>query len=156
MDLVYLDYNCFQRDFDDLKQVRIRMEALACREIFMKAEKGEIRLVWSFMHQDETILCPFPKRKYEVLRLSELCIVRIGPKDDIYKLAKSYQEKAKFSSKDAIHIACASFINADFFLTCDDRLMNQTRKLEFNTKVMNPIDYIRLDGVYNGKDKRNG
>jgi hypothetical protein len=34
--------------------------------------------------------------------------------------------------------------------------MNQTRKLEFNTKVMNPIDYIRLDGVYNGKDKRNG
>jgi len=145
MDLVYLDYNCFQRDFDDLKQIRIQMEALACREIFMKAEKERIELVWSFMHQDETILCPFPKRKYEVLRLSELCIVRIGPKEDIYKLAKSFQEKVKFSSKDAIHIACASFVNADFFLTCDDKIINRAKLLEFNMKIMNPIDYLRLD-----------
>ena len=144
MDLVYLDYNCFQRDFDDLKQIRIQMEALACREIFMKAEKERIELVWSFMHQDETILCPFPKRKYEVLRLAELCTIRMGPKDDIYKLAKSLQEKAKFSSKDAVHIACAYFINADFFLTCDDKIINRTKLLDFYTRIINPIDYLRL------------
>ena len=35
MDLVYLDYDCFQRGFDDPRQVRIQMEALACQEIFM-------------------------------------------------------------------------------------------------------------------------
>jgi len=33
MDLVYMDYNCFQRGFDDPRQVRIRMEALASQEI---------------------------------------------------------------------------------------------------------------------------
>lgn len=38
MDLVYLDYNCFQRGFDDPRQARIRMEALACQEIFEQAE----------------------------------------------------------------------------------------------------------------------
>ena len=36
MDLIYLDYNCFQRGFDDPRQIRIQMEALACQEIFIR------------------------------------------------------------------------------------------------------------------------
>ncbi len=49
MALIYLDYNCFQRGFDDPRQVRIQMEALACQEIFIEAEKGDIELIWSFI-----------------------------------------------------------------------------------------------------------
>lgn len=52
MDLLYPDYNCFQRGFDDPSQVRIRMEALACEEIFLMAEDKRIKLLWSFMHED--------------------------------------------------------------------------------------------------------
>ena len=33
MDLLYLDYNCFQRGFDDARQVRVQMEALASTEV---------------------------------------------------------------------------------------------------------------------------
>lgn len=62
MDLIYLDYNCFQRIFDDASQIRIKLEALACEEIFIRAEIEDIRLAWSFMHEDETMLCPFPNR----------------------------------------------------------------------------------------------
>ena len=83
MDLIYLDYNCFQRGFDDHQQIRIQMEALACQEIFIRAEEGEIQLVWSFMHEDETILCPFPERKHEASRLANLCALRIGPEEEI-------------------------------------------------------------------------
>ena len=104
MDLIYLDYNCFQRGFDDPRQIRIQMEALACQEIFVRAEGNEVRLVWSFMHEDETILCPFPERKYEVLRLATLCKVRVGPEQDISKHAKSLQKKGSLSAKDAIHL----------------------------------------------------
>jgi hypothetical protein len=32
-DLLYLDYNCFQRGFDDITQTRIKIEAIACQEI---------------------------------------------------------------------------------------------------------------------------
>lgn len=39
MDLIYLDYNCFQRVFDDPYQVKIQIEALSCEEIFRRAEK---------------------------------------------------------------------------------------------------------------------
>ena len=49
--LVYLDYNCFQRGFDDPAQVRIQMEALACQEVFARAARSEITLAWSFMHE---------------------------------------------------------------------------------------------------------
>lgn len=145
MDLIYLDYNCFQRGFDDFRQIRIQMEALACQEIFVIAERDEVRLVWSFMHEDETILCPFSERKYEVLRLASLCRTRIGPEEEIYKLAKSLQGKGRLSAKDAIHLACASYTNADFFLTCDDRLIKQLKRLKLEIVVMNPVDYIRQE-----------
>lgn len=95
MDLIYLDHNCFQRGVDDPRQIRIQMEALACQEVFLRAEQDMVRLVWSFMHQDEAILCPFPERKYEVLRLNILCKVRIGPDEEIHRLALSFQKKRR-------------------------------------------------------------
>jgi len=145
MDLIYLDYNCFQRGFDDPRQIRIQMEALACQEIFVRAEEGKVRLVWSFMHEDETVLCPFPERKYEVFRLAALCEVRVGPQEQIHELAQSFQKKGRLSTKDAIHLACASYIGADVFLTCDDRLIRQAKRLKLETVVMNPVDYIRQE-----------
>ena len=77
MTIVYLDYNCFQRGFDDSRQIRIQMEALACQEIFERAEAGQIQLVWSFMHEDETAICPFDyveisRRLYEGQTIDEI------------------------------------------------------------------------------------
>ena len=144
--LIYLDYNCFQRGFDDPSQIRIQLEALACQEIFVMAEQGKFQMVWSFMHEDETILCPFPERKYEVIRLSRLCKIRIGPQKEIYSYAKSLHEKTKLAPKDALHLACAFFVKADVFLTCDDGLIKRAKSLDIKTKVMNPVDYIRQKG----------
>ncbi|HLG30992.1 MAG TPA: hypothetical protein VI387_12350 [Candidatus Brocadiales bacterium] len=144
-DLIYLDYNCFQRGFDDPRQIKIQIEALACQEIFIKAEEGKIRLVWSFMHEDENILCPFPERKYEVSRLATLCKVKVGPKKEIYNLAKLLQAKVRFSAKDAIHLACACYVKARFFLTYDSELIKQSRRLKLEVMVMNPVDYIRQE-----------
>jgi hypothetical protein len=45
--IIYLDYNCFQRSFDDPGQIKIQMEALACEEIFKRAEKKQVKLAWS-------------------------------------------------------------------------------------------------------------
>jgi hypothetical protein len=118
------------------------MEALACQEIFTRAEHDQVRLAWSFMHEDETLLCPFPERRYEAARLSSLCKVRVGPEQEIYKLAKSFQQGRKMSAKDAIHLGCAAYIKADYFLTCDDKLLKQSKRLMLKARVMNPIDFI--------------
>jgi hypothetical protein len=129
MDIVYLDYNCFQRGFDDPRQTRIQMEALACREIFERAERNQVRLVWSFMHEDETFLCPFPERKYEVLRLSDLCKIRIGP----------LEEKRRGSPGVRLSTRCWCF------LTCDDRLVRRVNQMNLEIKAMNPVDYVRQE-----------
>jgi hypothetical protein len=146
MDLIYLDYNCFQRRFDDSSQIRIQIEALACQDIFNRAEDRTVQLIWSFMHEDETLLCPFPERQDFALGLSALCQIRIAPEDTIYTLAQRLIQQGSFSAKDILHVACASYAQANFFfLTCDDALLRQARKLVLACEVMNPVDYIRRE-----------
>src|SRR5512137_1490786 len=105
MDLIYLDYNCFQRRFDDPSRIKIQLEALACEEIFLRTEIEEVILAWSFMHEDETLLCPFPNRSSVAFILSALCKIRIGPEEEIYESASEFQRRSKLTSKDAIHLA---------------------------------------------------
>ena len=144
MTLLYLNYNCFQRSFDDPAQIRIQLEAVACQEIFTRAENdADIQLVWSFMHQDETILCPFPDRKIEAFRLSRLCQQRVGPEREIYDRAKQYQQRAHLSAKDAVHLACAVHVQADILITCDDRFLKQAKRLNLDIEIINPVDYFR-------------
>ena len=97
--VIYLDENCFQRGFDDQTQARIRMEAIACQEILIQAETGKIDLVWSFMHMDETLQCPFPERKLAVIRLSDICRIRVGPSENIYTSSIRLQQKLALSPK---------------------------------------------------------
>jgi predicted nucleic acid-binding protein len=124
------------------------LEALACQDIFGRAEAGQIKLVWSLMHEDETTLCPFPERQYEVSRLMVLCQIRLGPEKEIMRIAKDIQEKSGISAKDAVHLACACYIKANYFLTCDDRLVKQAKRFETDLKIMNPVDFVRLEVNY--------
>jgi predicted nucleic acid-binding protein len=141
--IIYLDYNCFQRSFDDPGQIKIQMEALACEEIFKRAEKKQVKLAWSFMHEDENFLCPILERKLEVTRLSNLCRIRCDTNNTIYELAKSYQQKAHLSAKDAVHLSCAVYMKSNFFITCDDALIKRSKRLNLAIRVMNPVEYIR-------------
>lgn len=140
---IYLDYNCFQRGFDDSRQIKIHLEALACQEVFARAENKEVDLAWSFMHEDENALCPFVERKIEVLRLSALCKVRIGPRSDIRTVAKGFKEKAALSSKDSVHLACAHHAGCEVFLTCDEELIKRAKRLNLPMRIMNLVDYVR-------------
>ena len=123
------------------------MEALACEEIFARAEDDAVELAWSFMHEDETRLCPFPERKDAILKLAVLCKMRIGPREEIRESPRSFQQKCGLSAKDAIHLACADYANADAFLTCDDNLIKQARRLKLSMKIANPIDYVRREMI---------
>jgi hypothetical protein len=144
-ELLYLDYNCFQREFDDWGQARIRMEAAACEKVFQDAEAGAVDLVWSFMHADENDLCPFVDRKLEILRLSEICRVRLDEDDGVRTLARRL-ETAGLSGKDAVHLAVASSAKAAAFLTCDDQLIRKANRLRdrlpLEIAVMNPVEYV--------------
>jgi predicted nucleic acid-binding protein len=140
MDLIYMDFNCFQRGFDDPTQVRIQMEALACQEIFRMAEENKVALIWSFMHAVENDVCPFNERRQEAIKLSALCKKRIGVHEAIYDLSEKLDT---LDSKDALHLATALYIQAGFFITCDDILIKKSMKLDLEIKFLNPLEYWR-------------
>jgi predicted nucleic acid-binding protein len=99
------------------------------------------------MHEDETLLCPFPDRLNVAFILSTLCKMRIGPEEQIYESSLEFQRRSKMTSKDAIHLACALFIKADYFLSCDNRLVSQAKKFGLKMKILNPVDYIRMEDL---------
>ena len=55
------------------------------------------------------------------------------------------QQLAALASKDALHIACAFYIKADYFITCDDLLVKRARRLNLEMRIINPIDDIRRE-----------
>ena len=142
MDLLYLDYNCFQRPFDQPLDARIQLEALACLEVFRRADEGTVKLVWSFIHQDEATLCPFLERKAETLRLAAICAIRRGPTKGIQSNAEAWGSEQNLSPKDALHIASAVEAKATHFLTCDDRLLRRAARLNLKIALMNPVNYV--------------
>ena len=88
------------------------MEALACPEVSARAARSEITLAWSFMYEDETILCPFLARRQEAFRLATLCQVRVAPAAAIRTLAQSFQAQSGLSAKDTLRPACAAQVEA--------------------------------------------
>ena len=71
----------------------------------------------------------------------------IAPEETIYSLAQVLIQQGKFSAKDILHVACAVHAQAKFFLTCDDALLRQTKKLALSLEVMNPVDYIQRENL---------
>lgn len=94
------------------------------------------------MHLDETVLRPFPERAQQVLELGALCHVHVGPAESIRDTAAMLSARGGCTAKDALHLACALHRDADVFLSCDDRLVAQAKRLSLSIRVMNPVDYV--------------
>jgi len=43
---------------------------------------------------------------------------------------------------DSLHIACAIFAKADYFLTTDDKVVKKANIIS-NVKIVDPIDFIK-------------
>lgn len=143
MDRIYLDYNCFQRPFDDPSIARIQIEAVACIELIRQADMRLVELIWSFMHEDEARVCPFPERRLETLRLAKLCARRQEPTEKIRAQALALVGEHRLSPKDALHLAAALAAKATCLLTCDDIFLRRAARAKLDIEVMNPVDYIR-------------
>src|SRR4030067_529553 len=137
MKKVYLDVNIYNRPFDDQSQVRIRLETISIFSIMQRIKKRELSLIWSFIIDYENSLNPYDDVRQEVEFLSSLASKSILPSDTIVTQAKKFESKG-IKSRDALHIACALEAGADYFLTCDDKLINKASSIR-GLKILNPI-----------------
>ena len=135
---LYLDNCCFNRPFDDQTQLKISLESQAKLAVQDMILKGKHSLIWSYILEYENMNNPFELRKDSIGKWKDLAEKNILANDEIIKLAEALVKKG-LKPKDALHIACASYADCDYFITTDAGILKKHIEV---IKTINPIDFI--------------
>jgi predicted nucleic acid-binding protein len=125
---LYLDNCCLQRPLDDQTHPRIRVETEAVFVILAAVQAGEQSLLGSEALEYEVSRIPNEVRRTEVFAVLALASERLRVTDEVEALSLTFEQQG-VRSMDAIHLALASSAKADFFCTCDDKLLQKAQKL---------------------------
>lgn len=152
---VYLDNCSLQRPLDNQNQTRIEQETEAIIEILAFCEAGSLTLVSS-----ESLL--FEINEIRDARRLAACVGILGiakshvVTDTLVVKRAAQLEAAGIKPFDALHIASAEAGEADFFGTCDDRLLKKTRTLtDIRVRTVSPIELFE-EVKYGYNTRRDG
>jgi len=140
---IYLDLCAIQRPLDTSNQVRIVLESEAVLGIITFSDNGQVELLSSEALLYEGEQSSLPIRKEHTLA------VLAKAKDVIDVTAKEKSRATDlitFGIKplDALHMALAESGNADYFCTCDDIfLKNSKRVKDLTVKMVNPVELVQ-------------
>ena len=121
---IYLDNSCFNRPFDDQKQLRIKLETEAKLDIQERISKKEIELTWSYILDFENEANPFEQRRLAIRGWKNYALVDTDVTKEIVEKAEMFHQMG-IKSKDSIHLACAISMRCEYFLTTDDELIKK-------------------------------
>jgi predicted nucleic acid-binding protein len=139
---IYLDACSLQRPLDDRAQPRVNVEAEAVLTILSLVEAGELELLSSEALQFEIARIPDAPRQARANEILKLASKVLELTDEIEAQAETFV-KAGFKPMDALHLASASWAEADYFCTCDDKLLKKSKKMKpLATKVVSPLQLI--------------
>lgn len=138
---IYLDTCSLQRPFDSKTQVRILLESEAVLGILNYVENKNILLINSEVLEFEINRIPSTLRRVNSKNILKNAKYFVKLNKQIIQRARNLYE-CGIMSIDALHVASAEFAKADVFCTCDDKLISRLKRLECQTKIMNPIELI--------------
>jgi hypothetical protein len=138
---IYLDNCMFNRPFDEQTHIRIRLETEAKLAIQEEIRRGTYQLIWSYILDYENSKNPFQERKEQIIKWKKYAITDIEENTEIIKTALLLNSTG-VQKMDSLHIACAVFAKADYFLTTDDKVIKKTNTLT-GIKITDPIDFIK-------------
>ncbi len=134
---IYLDLCAIQRPLDTPNQIRIILKSEAVLGIIIYCDSGQGELLYGCEQ------CSFPIRKEHTLAV-------LAKAKDVITVGTKEQSRATdlitFSIKplDALHIALAESDNADYFCTCDDKLLRNANHVKnLTVKVVNPVELVQ-------------
>ena len=138
---IYLDNCMFNRPFDEQSHIRIRLETEAKLAIQEEIRRGTYQLIWSYILDYENSKNPFQERKEQIIKWKKYAIANVEENTDIINTAILLNNEG-LQKMDSLHIACAIFAKADYFLTTDDKV-NKKASTIANIKIADPIDFIK-------------
>lgn len=138
---LYLDSSCLNRIFDNQSQPRIYLESSAMNIIFNLIDDKSVDVVSSEVLEYESSRNPFSDRKIFVDAVLNKAKLYQKLNNNILLLAKEI-ELTGVKGIDALHLASAQLLKADYFITCDDEII---KKYRGPLNVRNPIElYIEI------------
>jgi len=138
---IYLDNCCFNRPFDDQKQLRIKLETEAKLDIQERIVQGKLELAWSYILDLENEANPFEQRKLAIKDWKVHSCVDTDWTKEILEIAERF-ERMGIRNKDALHLACAVVMKCDYLLTTDDQFVKKASGVT-EIKVTDPVLFIR-------------
>jgi hypothetical protein len=109
---LYLDNCCFNRPFDDQKQLKIKLETEAKLFIQQAILFGKHELVWSYILEFENKQSPYKERRTTIFDWKAVASVHCVETEDIVAKAEQLTVLG-LKAKDALHVACAVYAKAD-------------------------------------------
>jgi len=140
---IYLDLCAIQRPLDTANQIRIVLESEAVLGIVTFCESGQAELLSS-----EALI--YEGEQSSMLTRKEHTLAVLANAKKVIKVTEKETERAinlttfGIKSLDALHLALAETGNADYFCTCDDKLLRNSKKVkDLAIKVINPFDLVQ-------------
>jgi hypothetical protein len=131
-----------QRPLDDLSQVRVRLEAEAVLGVLAHCRAGGADLISSDALAFESGRNPHPLRRAFADGVLAGAAVR-QPLTPAAVARAADLEAAGCRPLDALHLASAGAAGADFFCTCDDRLLRRARAIAvLPLRAVSPIELV--------------
>jgi predicted nucleic acid-binding protein len=140
---IYLDLCAIQRPLDTPNQVRIVLEAEAVLGIITLCDSGQAELVSSEALWYEGEQSPLPIRQEHTRSVLAKAKSNVTVSDN-EKTRAAILVTFGIRPLDALHIALAEAGNADYFCTCDDKLLRSAKRVkDLAVNVMNPVDLVQ-------------
>jgi predicted nucleic acid-binding protein len=140
---IYLDLCAIQRPLDTPNQVRIVLEAEAVLGIITFCDSGQAELVSSeaLLYEGEQNPLPIRQEHTRSVLAKAKSSVNIGEKE---RTRAATLMKFGIRPLDALHLALAEAGNADYFCTCDDKLLRTAKRVkDLAVKVIDPVDLVQ-------------
>ena len=139
---IYLDCCCLQRPLDDQTQPRIKVETEVVLAILAVVQAGDVSLLGSEALDYEVSRIADTERRSEVMAMLALANEHLELTEETEVLAEAFEDRG-IAPMDAIHLAFASIADADFFCTCDDKLLRKGQALsDLDCKVVSILGLV--------------
>lgn len=144
---IYLDTCSLERPLDARTHPRIHLEAEAVLDVVTLCETGQIQLASSEILDFEIERISNPLRRAHAYEILSKATLHADMTDAVVERARGFREVG-ISPLDALHLAAAVELEADYFCTCDDKFLRRAKTLDLpKTKIVTPLELILEIGL---------
>jgi len=139
---IYLDLCSLQRPLDTKDRIRIAVEAEAILVVISLIESGDVELISSESLLFEVARNPNQTRREYVLEVLRKTREFVELNEEIEKRAREFLTFG-IKALDALNLASAEQVKADYFCTCDDKFLKKAKSIKvLKTTAVSPIQLI--------------